>query len=217
MGGCLSAEEYDNSGDLFAMLEWDEMAPVIYNACADRADIIIMTSDREEAVARMAFQDVGFRFHHLLIWNKITATANRYYMPDYEIGMYLFKGPARRILDCGSNTSITYPQKDVSHLYLDQSLPVKELKPHPTEKPVELMKYWLRNSIRSGEMVLDPCMGAGSTLVAAARLGVEAVGVEINPKWFDVACKRVSEALNVVPEGLREKEPVSEQFTMAGI
>lgn len=62
---------------------------------------------------------------------------------------------------------------------------------HPTEKPVQLMMAmceWTRGTI------LDPFMGSGSTGVAAVRLGRPFVGVEIDPEYFDTACRRVEEA-----------------------
>lgn len=192
MGGCFAAGQYDNSGALFAMLEWEELAPLIFEVLEDDADAVIMTSDREMQAARGAFEGVGFGFHRLLVWDKITATPNRWYMPNCEFALYLWKGRARAIADCGSKALIRCPQQDVSHHFLPPG--TKDGRPHPTEKPVGLMQAWMTNSTRPGELVIDPCMGAGSTLVAAARAGRSAVGIEIDPVWFEVACARVEAA-----------------------
>jgi site-specific DNA-methyltransferase (adenine-specific) len=62
---------------------------------------------------------------------------------------------------------------------------------HPTEKPVQLMRAvaeWTRGT------VLDPFMGSGSTGCAVVALGRPFVGVEINPDYFDIACKRIEDA-----------------------
>jgi site-specific DNA-methyltransferase (adenine-specific) len=62
---------------------------------------------------------------------------------------------------------------------------------HPTEKPVMLMRAvaeWTRGT------VLDPFMGSGSTGCAVVALGRPFVGVEINPDYFDIACKRIEDA-----------------------
>ena len=62
---------------------------------------------------------------------------------------------------------------------------------HPTEKPVQLMMAmieWTRGT------VLDPFMGSGSTGVAAARLGRPFIGVEIDPEYFEIACRRIEDA-----------------------
>ncbi len=195
LGGILGGDAYDNSGELFDMVEWADMAPLIYDALADDADAIIMTSDREEGAARAAFDAAGFDFHRLLVWDKITATPNRWYMPNCEFGLYLYKGQARRINDCSSKALIRCPQQDVSHLYLSADVPPDQRRPHATEKPVALMAHWMGNSTAPGDLVIDPFMGSGSTIVAAARTGRMAIGIEKNPKWFDVACARVAEAV----------------------
>lgn len=62
---------------------------------------------------------------------------------------------------------------------------------HPTEKPVELMSQVVK---WTDGVVFDPFMGSGTTGVAAARLGRKFIGIEIEPKYFDIACRRISEA-----------------------
>ncbi|MGH1447416.1 MAG: DNA-methyltransferase [Cognatishimia sp.] len=197
MAGCFAKDAYNNSGELFDMVEWAEMAPLIHAALADDADAIIMTSDREMGGARNAFEAAGFGFHRNLVWNKITAAPNRWFMPNCEFGLYLYKGLARRINDCSSKALITCPQKDVSHLYIPKDFFVdgRRPKPHATEKPVQLMAYWMGNCTDAGDLVIDPFMGAGATIVAAAQSGRAAVGIEKNPMWFEVACARVAEAV----------------------
>jgi site-specific DNA-methyltransferase (adenine-specific) len=62
---------------------------------------------------------------------------------------------------------------------------------HPTEKPVYLMEQfigWTRG------VVVDPFMGSGTTGVACVNLGRAFVGIEIEPKYFDIACRRIEDA-----------------------
>jgi site-specific DNA-methyltransferase (adenine-specific) len=66
-------------------------------------------------------------------------------------------------------------------------------KVHPTEKPVDILAQMIESSSVAGETVLDPFMGSGSTLVAALMERRKAIGIEIDPKHFDTACRRVSE------------------------
>lgn len=61
---------------------------------------------------------------------------------------------------------------------------------HPTEKPVGLMEVIV--GWTSG-VVLDCFMGSGTTLVACAKMGRKGIGIELDPDYFDVACKRVEE------------------------
>jgi len=65
---------------------------------------------------------------------------------------------------------------------------------HPSQKPVELMR-WSIEMIGPAETILDPFMGSGTTGVAAVKLGRKFIGIEIEPKYFDIACRRISEAL----------------------
>ena len=65
------------------------------------------------------------------------------------------------------------------------------VKHHLTEKPVPLLRELIEMSSRHGEMVLDPCVGSGSTLVAAMMEGRRAVGIELEVEWADVAVQRL--------------------------
>jgi site-specific DNA-methyltransferase (adenine-specific) len=122
----------------------------------------------------------GFRFHTLLVWDKRAALPNKYYQNVTEFGLFMFKGKARTIKDPASKNLVTIFQRDVSE--------------HPTEKPVELMRFWIGNSTDAGNMVLDPFMGSGTTGVAALQLDRQFIGIEQDERWFDIACKRIEEA-----------------------
>jgi DNA modification methylase len=63
---------------------------------------------------------------------------------------------------------------------------------HPHEKPVDLMKKLL--GAFPSETVLDPFMGSGTTGVAAVQMGRKFIGIEREPKYFDIACKRIEQA-----------------------
>ncbi len=64
---------------------------------------------------------------------------------------------------------------------------------HPTQKPVPLMAFCV-GMVRDAETVLDPYMGSGTTGVACVNLGRKFIGIEIEPKYFDIACRRIEEA-----------------------
>ena len=66
-------------------------------------------------------------------------------------------------------------------------------KNHPTQKPIELME-WCISWAGLPETVLDPFMGSGTTGVACANLGRKFIGIEIEPKYFDMACERIENA-----------------------
>ena len=64
---------------------------------------------------------------------------------------------------------------------------------HPSPKPVRLMN-WLVD-MTGGDTILDPFMGSGTTGVACVNLGRKFIGIEINETYFDIACKRIEEAM----------------------
>lgn len=66
---------------------------------------------------------------------------------------------------------------------------------HETQKPLRLMGELVRLFTNPGEVILDPFAGSASTGVAAVRLGRRFIGVEADQKYFDVACRRLAEAI----------------------
>ena len=65
---------------------------------------------------------------------------------------------------------------------------------HPTEKPRRLMAEIIADFTRPPETILDPFMGSGTTGVAAVQMGRKFIGIEREPKYFDIACKRIEDA-----------------------
>lgn len=66
---------------------------------------------------------------------------------------------------------------------------------HPTQKPIAVMQ-WCIQLCPDAKTVLDPFMGSGTTGVAAVKLGRKFVGIEIDPKYFDVACRRIQDTVD---------------------
>lgn len=66
---------------------------------------------------------------------------------------------------------------------------------HPTQKPVELIRYLIRTYTNSGEVILDNCMGSGTTAVAAIRERRHFLGFELNKEYFDKAQQRIKNEL----------------------
>ena len=64
---------------------------------------------------------------------------------------------------------------------------------HPTQKPVRLMA-WCIDQINARGTVLDPFMGSGTTGVACMNLGCKFIGIEIEPRYFEIACERIENA-----------------------
>ena len=86
-------------------------------------------------------------------------------------------------------------------------------KEHPTQKPLPLM-LWCLSFLPKAQTILDHFMGSGTTGVACANLGREFIGIEREPKYFDIACRRIARAQ--AQGQLLPPEPVAapEQQTM---
>lgn len=82
---------------------------------------------------------------------------------------------------------------------------------HPTQKPIEVMRWcigWLPAGART---ILDPFMGSGSTGVAAVKMGRLFVGIERSEKYFDIACRRVAEALKQPDMFIEKPAPIKQE------
>lgn len=86
---------------------------------------------------------------------------------------------------------------------------------HPTEKPVPLMQEILADFTQPGELICDPFMGSGTTGVAALQLGRKFIGIERDPKWFDLACRRIEQA-HRQPRLFDEPTPKPKQLDLIG-
>lgn len=74
-----------------------------------------------------------------------------------------------------------------------RALALKDGKQHPTQKPLAVMR-WCIEQAGNPETILDPFLGSGTTGVAAIQLGRKFIGIEREPKYFDIACKRIEQA-----------------------
>ncbi len=108
-----------------------------------------------------------------LVWSK---TGNAPSMADLEMAWTSFDMNARAF------------EKSVKSASLEKDL---QTAPHPSQKPVQLMVWSIEFCEGS---ILDPFMGSGTTGVAALKLGRKFIGIEIEPKYFDIACRRIEEA-----------------------
>jgi site-specific DNA-methyltransferase (adenine-specific)/modification methylase len=79
---------------------------------------------------------------------------------------------------------------------------------HPCERPVLLYKWCIQQVPKQPQTILDPFMGSGTTGVAAIQMGRRFIGIEREPKYFDIACKRIEQA--VAQGQLFQPEPITQ-------
>jgi DNA modification methylase len=170
----------DNLGDGFEQF--------LRNACANilavtKGAVYICMSSSELHTLHKAFTEAGGHWSTFLIWAKNTFTMGRAdYQRQYEPILYGWKEGAGHYW-CGA--------RDQGDVWFVKKPVANDL--HPTMKPVELIERAIRNSSKSGDTVLDPFAGSGSTLIACEKTGRQARLIELEPTYCDVIIRRFEE------------------------
>lgn len=194
-----------NDGKIFSMndIQPGEYLPELHRVLKENAHAYMMTNGYNlfEKDILSVVKRHGFKVHNLLPWKKNNATPNRWYMKDVEYTIFMRKGKAFQINRPGDKTAqcvdrhprdlVTDWDPNAEFPYALDHSNVSSPKPHPTAKPVNLMKTFVENSSKPGQVVLDMFMGAGSTGIACEELDRDFVGVELDPEYFEVACTRL--------------------------
>ena len=82
---------------------------------------------------------------------------------------------------------------------------------HPTQMPATIVWPLIEASSFRKDIILDPFMGSGTTGVACVKLGRKFIGIEIEPKYFDIACRRISEALKQGDFFIEKPKPAKQE------
>ena len=148
---------------------------------------LIFCTPEGVAAWRDALEAAGARYKRRCVWRKLGA------MPQMN-----GQGPAMAVEDfvcawCGPGHS-RWNAGGRDNVFTHPCNPPERTHLHPTEKPISLMRELVDCFTDPGQAVLDPCMGIGSTGVACAQMGRQFLGVEIDEKYFDVACRRIEAA-----------------------
>ena len=130
---------------------------------------------------------IGFVHHQQIIWRKTAAALTRtHYWFQHEPCWYVRKKKAAWFGKPGENTTIW----DAASPKMIMGGSAEEKFDHPTQKPVELMRRPILNHTRRGELVYDPFLGSGTTLIAADLTERCCLGMELDLKYVDVIVDR---------------------------
>ena len=149
-------------------------------------------------------------------------------LPDNNRALGMKRGNPSNRRDTRSPSSVVLAAEDEGLLgvhdrfFIVGRAPTKErgdFNSHPTVKPVSLMEHLLLLVRRPGGIVLDPFAGSGSTLLAAKRLGIDCLGVEISAAYARIARRRIQERRNdegsaESKEGQKELSRKSKQLVL---
>jgi DNA modification methylase len=132
------------------------------------------------------------RLETIAVWVKTNAGQGSFYRSQHELVCVYKSGDAPRLNNIelgrhGRNRSNVWNYAGVNTFRAGR---MDELAMHPTVKPVALVVDAMKDCSRRGDIVLDPFMGSGTAIVAAERVGRRAYGIEIDPRYVDVAVRR---------------------------
>jgi DNA modification methylase len=142
-----------------------------------------------------AGNDIYSELKNVVVWAKTNAGQGSFYRSQHEF-IFVYKngdGPHQNNIELGRhgrNRSNLWTYAGVNTFRAGR---LDELAVHPTVKPVALVTDAIRDCSRRGEIILDPFMGSGTTILAAEKAGRRAFGLEIDPQYVDVAVKRWQE------------------------
>lgn len=170
-----------NDGKIFEHndIDFSVWVPEIYRVLKDDSDFYCMTNTMNLFKLNEVCLDCGFKLHNLLVWEKNNATPNRWYMKNCEYTLYYYKGNAKPINKMQSKTVHKFTNPSNEH--------------HPTQKPIELFGFYIGNSSKENELVLDCFSGSGTTAIACHRLKRRFICIEKDPEYWKASVKRLEQ------------------------
>ena len=139
--------------------------------------------------------------NQLIVWKKNNGSQGAFYRSQYEL-VFLFKsGKAKHVNNFGLGETgryrtnvVEYAGANTFHKGLDADLAA-----HSTLKPTALVADFLLDCSHRGDLVVDPCIGSCTTLLAAHRDGRRGAGIELDPGYPDVALARIAAMTGIDP------------------
>lgn len=185
-GGMCKKKEF-KSGKVFThnTIKPQEYIPEFYRILKEGTHCYIMTNHVNLYEILTVAQDCGFHFIKSLVWNKGNKIMGQAYMSQFEYILFFRKGKFKKINKCGTSDILEVPNKK------QKDEDGKNL--HDTEKPIELMRILVENSSQENDIIFEPFMGIGATVVASLELNRRCIGVELDDKYFSIAKDRVEQ------------------------
>ena len=155
----------------------------IHYVCMDWRHVTEIVAAGEKAYSELK---------NVVVWNKTNAGQGSFYRSQHEF-IFVFKNGTAAHLNTfelgqhGRNRSNVWTYAGANTF---RSGRMKDLAMHPTVKPIAMVADAMRDCSRRGDIVLDPFMGSGTTIMAAERVGRRGFGLELDPLYVDVAIRR---------------------------
>lgn len=168
----------DNS-QLMVVPKFEDWLPELYRVMKNSTHIYLMCNFKNLNDLMNKTNEVGFKHVNLLVWEKNNCTPSQFYMKNCEYTLLLRKGGSKYINDIGGSKTVHKFDNIIGN------------KVHPTEKPVELMEFYVKNSSVIGDYVLDMFMGSGATGVACVNTNRKFIGIEMDENYFNIGVNRI--------------------------
>ena len=120
-----------------------------------------------------------------IIWDKVVH------------GMGDLKGdfaPRHENIIFASKGRYTFPSKRPTSIFVEKRVDPEKMS-HPNEKPVPLLSQIMQATAKEDDIIFDPFLGSGTTAVAAKKLGRDFIGIELDPKYCDIARERLKQGV----------------------
>lgn len=165
-------------------IEISDWMSELYRVLKDNSHCYIFTNSLNMQEMLNEATSVGFKLHNILVWVKNNCTPSQFYMKNCEYVLFLRKGRAKWINNIGDSKTVHQFNNIIGN------------KNHPTEKPVNLLEFYIKNSSQEKDIVLDPFMGSGSTGVACINTNRKFIGIELDLDYFKIAKQRIENVSN---------------------
>lgn len=151
-----------------------------------------------------AMQQLGYKILNDIVWRKPNPPPNlscRYFTHATEIILWAARSRKSRHVFNYEAMKAQAGGKQMQNLWdiYPPSRDEKAFGKHPTQKPLALLRRIIEASTRPGQRVLDPFVGGGTTVLAALQLGRQAVGIDLDADYLELARKRIESDPPVVP------------------
>jgi DNA modification methylase len=146
-----------------------------------------MPQGGDQMMMMMMMMGAGIEPRHELIWLKNNHVLGRVdYAYKHEPILYAWKDGGHKFYGDFQTSILEFPKPQQSNL-------------HPTTKPVELIERLVTNSSQIDEIVFDPFLGSGTTLIACEKFGRQCRAVEIEPRYCAVTLQRFYDMTGTMP------------------
>lgn len=152
-------------------------------------------------------------FDTILEWTKCAVIFGGNYFTDLlPVGRHWFVWDKKNTMPTFSDCELAWSnidRKSVKLLTYEYNglIGKREKREHPTQKPVEVMSWCIQKLPKGMDVIIDPFLGSGTTMVACAKLGRKGIGIELDPEYFEIAVKRVQEAYDQPDLFVSQPEP----------